>query len=232
MARMPRHLVLENGLAFHKVWRGHNREWNLGEKDEKLAYLGFLNDELVKQRSSLHALCLMSNHTHEVYTLDQIQEFSSFMRRHHGRYGQFFNKKHRRSGKVAEDRPHTSAIESEGFEMTIVFYIHANPVRAGMVKDAKDYVWSTHQLYAFGRKVPWMKNIKFPDWYMNLGRTMKERQKKYRELFDAYLREYGLRKQHFTVYGVGDLRWRRARRMAILAFMKERVRAQAPPQIG
>jgi len=151
------------------------------------------------------------------------------MRRHHARYGQFFNKKHKRCGKVAQDRPHTSAIQNDEYEMIVIFYIHANPVRAGIVNDAKKYVWSTHNLYAFGKRAEWMKNIQFPIWYLNLGKTMKERQKKYRELFDAYLKEQGLRKQTFSFYGIGNLSWRRERRTEILAFTRSRARALAPP---
>ncbi|MFH1018433.1 MAG: hypothetical protein V1798_09660, partial [Pseudomonadota bacterium] len=100
--------------------------------------------------------------------------------------------------------------------MTVTFYVHANPLRARIVRDAKDYRWSTHRLYAFGKKTPWMTNVRFPSWYMDLAKTKEERQKKYRQLFDAYLRTFGLIKQTFSIYGIGDLRWIRARRGSIL----------------
>ena len=227
MPRLPRNLLLEPGLAFHKVWRSHNREWNLGSPDEKQAYLAILNEELIKQPNPIHAICLMSNHSHEIYSLEKLTDFSHFMRRHHGRYGQFFNKKHKRCGKVAQDRPQTIAIENDSHEMTVTFYIHANPLRARIVRDAKDYRWSTHRLYAFGKKTPWMGHIRFPQWYMDLAKTMEARQKKYRQLFDAYLRTFGLIKQTFSVYGIGDLRWARARRASILEILKEK--ATSPP---
>jgi putative transposase len=227
--RLPRVLLLEPGLAFHKVWRGHNREPNLGSPDEKHSYLALLNEEIVKQSNPMHALCLMNNHSHEIYSLEHLQNFSSFMRRHHGRYGQLFNRTRGRCGKVAQDRPRTIAIGDEFHEMTVTFYIHANPLRARIVRDAKDYLWSTHRLYAFGKSSPWMKSIRFPPWYLGLGRTMEERQKKYRQLFDAYLREFGLIKRTFSIYGIGDLRWREARRTAILKSIKDRAKGPPPP---
>jgi putative transposase len=220
---------LEPGLAFHKIWRAHNREWNLGSPDEKATYLDMLNKEVVKQPSFLHALCLMSNHSHEIYTLEDLPTFSHFMRCHHGRYGLFFNRKHQRCGKVAQDRPRTSAIGDEAHEMIVTFYIHANPVRAKMVKDAKDYSWSTHQLYAFGKRSPWMRNVRFPSWYRNLGKTREDRQRKYRQLFDRYLREHGLIRQVFSVYGIGDPRWRLARRTFILEQTKKTRQTTSPP---
>jgi len=222
MPRLPRSWIIHEGLSFHKVWRGHNKEWNIKTKDEKLAYLRFLEEELPHQESPLHSFCLMSNHAHEIYNLLHTKAFSELMRRHHTRYGLFFNRKHHRRGKVAQDRPFTSAIENDEYEMETTFYIHANPLRAKMVKDAKDYVWSTHNLYAYGKRAKWMKFVTFPDWYMRLGRTWRARQRKYRQLFDAYLREKGLIKQGYSVYGIGGLLWKSERREVILSMWKER----------
>jgi putative transposase len=109
----------------------------------------------------------------------------------------YFNRLQRRSGKVAEDRPHTTLIKGEEQEIRAVLYIHANPVRAGIVKDARNYYWSTHRLYAFGKREPWMKNIKLPDWYMRLGRNFEQRQRRYRKLFARYVKEEGRSRQIF-----------------------------------
>ena len=140
------------------------------------------------------------------------QEFSNLMRNHHSRYGMFFNKKHDRQGKVAYDRPKTCLIESDDYSMTAIFYIHANPLRANITKNAANYRWSTHKLYAFGTRDKINKHVKFPAWYMDLGKTPEERQKKYRKLFDAYLREYGLIKHDFLdSYFYGSYSWNRGR---------------------
>jgi len=222
MPRLPRKWILHEGLSLHKVWRGHNREWNLKLPFEKRAYLKFLEEELQKQTNPFHAYCLMSNHAHEIYGLENLRAFSEFMRRHHTRYGILFNRTHKRRGKVAQDRPFTAAIEDDLREMETTFYIHANPLRAGMVKDAKDYAWSTHSLYAFGKRANWMKAVTFPSWYLNLGKTWKERQRKYRQLFDAYLRDQGLIRRNFSVYGIGSWMWQHERREAILGMLKDR----------
>jgi hypothetical protein len=58
---------------------------------------------------------------------------------------------------------------------------------------------------------------------------MEERQRKYRQLFDAYLREFGLIKRTFSIYGIGDLRWIEDRRTAILKFVRDRAKGQPPP---
>lgn len=212
MPRVPRSFTVIANHTVHKVWRGHNKEWNLGPTDDKLKYLKFLNDDFdkheLKTGAQIHALCLMSNHSHEVFRIKSQKRFSNHMRRHHGRYGMYFNKKNGRSGKVAEDRPKTTLIEDGAHEMKTIFYIHANPIRANIVKDARNYAWSTHQLYAFGKKLFWMKHIKLPQWYKRLGRNAAQRQKKYRKLFARYLTDTGRFKQpHLKKLFLGNEIW-------------------------
>jgi putative transposase len=202
VARIPRTFSVRPNSSVHKIWRGHNREWNLGTDEQKKHYLEFLNEDLESQKfdagAVINALTLMSNHGHEVYQVKEPKKFSGHMRRHHSRYGSYFNRENNRCGKVAQDRPKTCLIGDVAHEMRAVFYIHANPVRAGIVGDAKDYEWSTHRFYAFGKKAKWMKNIQLPDWYLNLGKTAELRQRKYRKLFSRYMRDSGKFKQGFV----------------------------------
>jgi len=194
MPRIPRNLILEEGYQTHKIWRGHNREWNISSNAEKEVYLNQMNKVLEKQNhpNDLNVFALMFNHTHELFHVNDKKEFSNMMRNHHSRYGMYFNQKHKRQGKVAYERPKTTLIENDEYSMNATFYIHANPVKAGISKNAANYRWSTHKLYAFGKREKFMKYVKFPAWYMDLGKTWESRQKIYRRLFDAYLREYGL----------------------------------------
>lgn len=212
MPRVPRSLIVFNNHSVHKVWRGHNKEYNIKTDYEKGKYLEFLNDDIdnpdTEVGAELQAITIMSNHTHEVYLIKSQPDFSNHMRRHHGRYGMFFNKLKGRCGKVAQGRAKTCLLQQENYEMKTVFYIHANPIRAHMVKDAKDYKWSTHNLYAFGKRQDWMKNIKLPAWYHRLGKTLQARQKKYRKLFANYLKTKGRVKQPFLKkYFYGDVTW-------------------------
>ncbi len=201
MARVPRKLTVVAGHSVHKIWRGHNKEWNLAGDENKAKYLAFLNEDIESEKydvgARLEALCLMDSHTHEVNGIEKPKEFSNHMRRHHSKYGRYFNKKNKRCGKVALDRPKTCLLDSEQYELQTVLYIHANPLRAKMVTEAREYHWSTHNLYAFGKRAEWMKHISFPSWYLKLGVTMERRQREYRKLFAKYLRTSGLIKQPF-----------------------------------
>jgi putative transposase len=228
MPRVPRSLTVFPDFAVHKIWRGHNREWNLGTADEKRQYLRLLYEAQSKQpRNSLQAITLMSNHSHEVYLIQDPKNFSNQMRWHHSKYGVFFNRKHERCGKVAQDRPKTCLIENDEYSMRAVFYIHANPVRANMVKDAKDYPWSTHLFYAFGKTWPWITIKNLPDWYIRLGNTATERQRRYRQLFNKYLIEVGLRRLDFvTKRFYGNVFWMIEMEQPVQAWYK----SHSPPR--
>lgn len=222
MPRLPRSWTLQEGASLHKVWRGHNKEFNLGTPEDKLRYLNYLQEEKAKDPNPLHAFCIMGNHSHEVYTLKDLPKFSNYMRQHHARYGLVFNKRHKRCGKVAQDRPLTSQFENDQHEMRAVLYIHANPIRAG-IKHGRNYLWSTHQLYAYGKRPKWLKEetIQFPGWYMALGKTMEERQKVYRDIFERYLIDYGYKKEPIVVYGTGSIYWVMARHKSISERFKQ-----------
>ena len=197
MPRIPRCFTLDNDHQTHKMWSSHDKDWNISTFEEKAAYMDSLNKFLKKQSNELNVFTLMSNHTHEIYDILNKEEFSNLMRNHHSRYGMWFNRKHQRRGKVAYERPKTCLIEDDEYSMRATFYIHANPVRAGITKNAASYRWSTHNLYAFGKRDEFTKNVRFPGWYMELGGTWEDRQRKYRQLFDFYLEEEGLIKQEF-----------------------------------
>ena len=226
MARIPRNLIIEEGLQTHKMWRSHNKDWNLESNDEKAFYLKRLNKLLPKQSNQLNSFSLMSNHSHEVYDIKNKVQFYNLMRDHHSLYGMFYNRKHDRRGRVAYDRPKTCCIESEEYSMRATFYIHANPLRAGITKNAANYPWSSHKLYAFGKRDKFTENIVFPKWYMDLGKTPEQRQRMYRKLFDAYLREAGLITQHFLDKNFyGSFLWTNS----FIQKIKDLTKSKSPP---
>jgi hypothetical protein len=223
---------VQAGHAVHKTWRGHNKEGNLGEDADKRRYLDFQREDFQSQRfdpgSKLNAFTLMTNHAHELFAIEVPKLFSNHMRRHHARYGQYFNQLKERSGKVAEDRPHTTLLESEEQQMIATFYIHANPLRAGMVKDMRNYVWSTHRLYAFGLREPWMQHVSFPQWYLKLGRTFEQRQRVYRKLFARYLANTDKKSQRFLKRRFfGSPLWVHRQEAAVRLWRKEH---RGPPE--
>lgn len=105
MARIPRGLKIFDGCTTHKTWRAHNKEWILLQNLMKELYLQALRDTVnnskILEEHILNAICIMSNHVHEVYEIGTVNSFSNLMSNHHSLFGRNYNKLAGRSGAVA-----------------------------------------------------------------------------------------------------------------------------------
>jgi hypothetical protein len=140
----------------------------------------------------------MSNHVHETgQTGSRLQPLSDHMRRAHGRFGQAYNKRHGRIGKVACDRPKTLQLQDDDSLMRAMLYGDCNPVRAGLIPHPTDVRWrglSSCRFYAFGERSPGADMLTPPEWYLRLGKTPRQRQARYRALLDQYLIDSNLKR--------------------------------------
>jgi len=89
MPRRPRiHL---DGIPLHIVQRGHNRESCFFGEEDYHAYLHWLGEALTKERCSLHAYVLMTNHVHLLVTPERAESIPRLvfaLGRRYVQYGQ------------------------------------------------------------------------------------------------------------------------------------------------
>jgi REP element-mobilizing transposase RayT len=200
--RVPRAHIIGPGSSFHKIWRAHNREPLLQRHKDKHAYLQALHDDYIKNCSRedfvINVYTLMPNHGHEHdEIINSLKAFSDHMRRAHGKFGLCYNKRHKRLGKVAHDRPKTIRLQDLEAQMYCDLYILANPVRARIIKQPFDIKWkyfSTARYMAYGEKNRYTDMITLPNWYLMLGDTPEKRQRKFRRMMDEYLVEKGMKR--------------------------------------
>ena len=102
-------------------------------------YVGLLRDELADLRQrGLETLALQ-----KIETLKKrFCELSLFVKEVKERFSRWFNKRRGRRGTLWMDRFKSVLVEGKGEALrTMAAYIDLNPVRAGLVKDPKDYRW-------------------------------------------------------------------------------------------
>ena len=105
-------------------------------------------------------------------------------------YSSYFNKKYRGVGHVWQGRYKSSLIDKEDYFIQCGVYIELNPVRAGLVARPEDWRWSSYRFYAFGEINPLTEGLIDVDpYYLGLGTTVQERQKKCRENIVAIVKE-------------------------------------------
>lgn len=73
--------------------------------------------------------------------LSRMWDLGKFMKSLKQRFSRWFNKTHQRKGTLWEERYNSALIEDGYVARVTAAYIDLNPVRAGMVKDPKDYRW-------------------------------------------------------------------------------------------
>jgi len=61
---------------------------------------------------------------------------------------QMFNRTHNRAGHVFQGRFKGILVEKDSYLLELARYIVLNPVRAGMVRSAKDWAWSSYRATA------------------------------------------------------------------------------------
>jgi putative transposase len=168
------------GVAVHAIQRANNRAACFAGDEDRAFYLFHLGRMLVRSGCRLHAYCLMSNHVHLLLTPDEMDACSSLMKGIGQLYSQYVNKLYKKRGHVWEGRFKSCLVQSEDYVLACHRYIELNPVRAGLVKRAGEYPWSSYCANAEGSASPL---ITAHQEYLRLGRTPSERQAAYRDLF-------------------------------------------------
>ena len=145
MARLPRLTV--PGYPHHVIQRGNNRQAIFVSDADRRLLLSLWAEYADKFQVAVHAYVLMSNHFHLLVTPGTETGLPQMMQAVGRRYVRYFNDAHGRSGTLWEGRYRSTLIETERYLLTCMAYIDLNPVRAGLVAQARDYVWSSHGHY-------------------------------------------------------------------------------------
>lgn len=141
---MARPLRLEfPGAVYHVTSRGDRREPIFFEDGDREVFLGLLGREVQQQGWWLYAYCLMDNHYHLLVETPE-PNLSRGMRRLNGVYTQAFNRRHGLVGHLFQGRYKAIVVDRDSYLLELSRYVVLNPVRAGLVEDPADWVWSSY----------------------------------------------------------------------------------------
>ena len=142
---MARPLRIEfAGALYHVTSRGDRQE-NIYESDtDRNNFLRILEEVCKQYNWSVHSYCLMSNHYHLlVETPDG--NLSKGMRQLNGVFTQRYNRNNNKVGHVFQGRFKGILVDGDAYLMELARYIVLNPVRAQMVRSARDWKWSSYR---------------------------------------------------------------------------------------
>jgi putative transposase len=148
MARRPR--LLAPGVLYHVIVRGNHGQKTFLNPSDYHAYLERLGRYRKRLGVTVYAYCLMPNHVHLLVETGS-QPLSRFMQGLQQSYTQYFNRKHRKVGHLFQGRYKAIVCDKDEYLLSLVRYIHLNPIRANRVQKLDEYPYSGHRHYVEGR---------------------------------------------------------------------------------
>ena len=122
-------LPLEQVLRFYPNFSIRLYNKNLSEEIELISY------------------CLMPNHFHLLLKQKNKDSTSKLIKQVTNGYTLYFNTKYERVGGLFQGVFKAVGIDTDALILHVARYIHLNPVVANIVKDPKEYMWSSHKEY-------------------------------------------------------------------------------------
>jgi putative transposase len=140
MPRLARNVF--SNIPHHITQRGNRREDVFFTKEDRQFYLEWLGVYCQKWQVDILAYCLMSNHIHLVLTPKTEDGLQRVLKPLHMRYAQRINRAKGWKGHLWQGRFFSAPLD-EAYTWAAIRYVERNPVRAGMVKHAEEYSWSS-----------------------------------------------------------------------------------------
>lgn len=148
MGRRPR-IEIKGGI-YHVIQRGNNREYIFRKSEDKKCLLQLVNDYKGDRNFDLLGFVIMDNHYHMM-----IKPFNAklqdMMHRINHKYSMYYNRQNRRTGHVFENRYKSIFVNDQSYLLSLLRYIHQNPIKANMCERVKDYPWSSDIFYRRNR---------------------------------------------------------------------------------
>jgi len=137
---------------YHIMFRGINRQTIFVDNEDNQRFLDTLNRYHHEIGYDLYAYCLMGNHIH-LLIKEGNEDLSNTMRRIGTSYVNWYNWQYDRKGHLFQDRFKSEPVESDAYFLTVLRYIHQNPLKAGLVSDIESYKWSSYHEYIGEAKI-------------------------------------------------------------------------------
>ena len=170
MPRKSRIVVPE--MPHHVIQRGNRRQPVFFYPNDKTFYLKLLKEQVDKHHVKILAYCLMDNHVHLILVPSTSESLAKAVAETHRRFTCHINIRYSWRGYLWQGR-FNSFVMDEPYLLRALRYVENNPVRAGIVKKAEDYQWSSAHQHVNGGTNALLSNcpvlMQVSDWrkYLN-----------------------------------------------------------------
>ncbi len=155
---MARPLRIEyEGAYYHVLSRGNKQQAIFLADNDRQTFLKTIARMSERFDVTIIAYVLMDNHYHLLIRTNR-PNLSKSMQWLGTTYTTIFNLSNFQVGHLFQGRFKSILVENEAYLLQLSYYIHRNPLRAGIVERLIDYPWSSYPAYAYNRRCPdWLK---------------------------------------------------------------------------
>jgi putative transposase len=146
MSRKIRQLS-DTGI-YHILIQGYNKTSIFKNKSDKEFFINILSNNVSQNKLKIFAYCIMDNHAHLVIW-DFKNILSILMKEITKKYAYYLNKNYERTGKVFHDRFKSEPLEDSECLLSILAFIHNDPLKANIVNRPEQYPWSSYNSYLY-----------------------------------------------------------------------------------
>jgi len=166
MARLKR--IVVPGLPHHVTQRGVRRCDTFIDLQDREVYARLLLTSCQKYSLAILSYCWMTNHTHLIAVPQYETSLALVLRDTNGLYAVYFNRKYGFSGHLWQARFYSCVLD-ELHLWSAIRYVERNPVRAGLVRRAEDYLWSSAAAHCLAKPDALLAPVEpasplIPDW--------------------------------------------------------------------
>lgn len=140
MPRLAR--IVVPGVPHHVTQRGNRRERVFFSPSDYRFYKRLLSEAALEAGTEVWCYCLMPNHVHLVLTPSNADGLRATLAETHRRYTQFINERNGWTGHLWQGRFGSVPMDEDHLAGALR-YVSLNPVRAGLVRRAEDWPWSS-----------------------------------------------------------------------------------------
>lgn len=151
-------------VPHHVTQRGNNGQDVFFTDEDRKLYLDLLAFYAKRRGLTILGYCLMTNHVHLVVVPARAEDLAMAIGRAHWRYTQEINRLQGRSGHLWQGRFFSCAMD-EPHAYRALAYVERNPLRAGLVRRAWEYPWSSARFHVGMEAAPsWLDLGRWRKW--------------------------------------------------------------------
>ncbi len=129
---------------YHLYNRGAHRESIFREDDNYIFVLKRIKKYIIELQLTIIAYCLMPNHYHLLVRQDGNLAAGILPQRVFNSYGKAYNRRYGHSGTLFEGPYKPRLVDSQPYLLHLCRYIHANPVKDGIVTHLLEWPYSNY----------------------------------------------------------------------------------------